>query len=160
MLFLCLGNSLLHIFGNWLFESASWTGKDRNGVSIIAQRSTSSAIDIQDSEIVKMQQRVRLFLLFSLTHSFLSSSSPPSLHSLSLSLSLHSLSFPPSSPQIKSYEAGRAEAISCLCNIFSQMPCGEDVLHLYLSRFYHALSVCLSYDPQVCVSHDSHMNII
>ena len=154
---------MLHIFGNWLFESASWTGKDRNGVSIIAQRSTSSAIDIQDSEIVKMQQRVRLFLLFSLTHSFLSSYSPPSLHSLSLSLSL-SLSPlllpPPSSPQIKSYEAGRAEAISCLCNIFSQMPCGEDVLHLYLSRFYHALSVCLSYDPQVCVSHDSHMNII
>ena len=88
MMFLCLGNSLLHIFGNWLFESASWTGKDRNGVSIIAQRSTSSAIDIQDSEIVKMQQRVRLFLLFSLTHSFLSSYSLPSLHSLSLSLSL------------------------------------------------------------------------
>ena len=53
---LVLGNSLLHIFGVWLFEAAAWTGKDRNGLSLISKRPSSSVADIQ--ELMKLHQRV------------------------------------------------------------------------------------------------------
>lgn len=41
--------------------------------------------------------------------------------------------------KITDYEAGRAEACGALCRIFCSHKTGEDILPVYLSRFYIAL---------------------
>ena len=51
--------------------------------------------------------------------------------------------------QLRDYESGRAEAIGALCTIFFNMPCGEQVTRVYLTRFYHSMFIGLKYDPQV-----------
>ena len=54
--------------------------------------------------------------------------------------------------RVKEYEAGRAEAFTALCTIFSSQECGESVIPTYLARFYHALLVGLQYDPHVSLT--------
>ena len=51
--------------------------------------------------------------------------------------------------RLRDYEAGRAEAFEALCCIFSSRECGEEVLPIYLARFYHSLAVGLQYSPKV-----------
>jgi hypothetical protein len=40
---------------------------------------------------------------------------------------------------VDNYEAGRAEACGALCRIFCAHKTGEDILPVYLSRFYIAM---------------------
>lgn len=40
---------------------------------------------------------------------------------------------------IQNYESGRAEAIGALCRIFCSKKTGEDILPVYLARFYVAV---------------------
>ncbi len=50
---------------------------------------------------------------------------------------------------IGEYEEGRAEALGALCSIFTSQQCGEPFLPVYLSRFYHALTVGLQFNEAV-----------
>ncbi|KAF7994357.1 hypothetical protein HCN44_003829 [Aphidius gifuensis] len=52
----------------------------------------------------------------------------------------------PSSLGIDRYESGRAEAIGALCRIICAKKTGEDILPVYLSRFYQAISRGLNID--------------
>lgn len=45
----------------------------------------------------------------------------------------------PPSLQIDKYESGRAEAIGALCRIFCAKKTGEEILPVYLARFYVAI---------------------
>jgi len=45
---------------------------------------------------------------------------------------------------IDSYEAGRAQACGALCRIFSSHKTGEQVLPIYVSRFYVSLYYALN----------------
>jgi len=45
---------------------------------------------------------------------------------------------------VDSYEAGRAQACGALCRIFSSHKTGEQVLPIYMSRFYISLYYALS----------------
>jgi len=45
---------------------------------------------------------------------------------------------------IDSYEAGRAQACGALCRIFSSHKTGEQVLPIYMSRFYVSLYYALN----------------
>lgn len=45
----------------------------------------------------------------------------------------------PSGLRIDKYESGRAEAIGALCRIFCAKKTGEEILPVYLARFYIAL---------------------
>ena len=59
-----------------------------------------------------------------------------------LSLSQPSSLEPTEMPQgltIDKYESGKAEAIGALCRIFCAKKTGEDILPVYLARFYKAL---------------------
>lgn len=63
--------------------------------------------------------------------------------SLSQPNSLNDPSSLPSTLTIDKYESGRAEAIGTLCKIFCAKKTGEEILPVYLARFYMALQQCL-----------------
>lgn len=45
----------------------------------------------------------------------------------------------PPSLSIDRYESGRAEAVGALCRIFCAKKTGEEILPVYLARFYQAM---------------------
>lgn len=59
--------------------------------------------------------------------------------SLSQPSSLNDISDMPQGLSIDKYESGRAEAIGALCRLFCAKKNGEDILPVYLARFYTAL---------------------
>lgn len=59
--------------------------------------------------------------------------------SLSQPTSLSESTDVPSGLTIEKYESGRAEAIGALCRIFCAKKTGEEILPVYLARFYMAL---------------------
>ncbi|XP_054741772.1 ral GTPase-activating protein subunit beta isoform X12 [Anastrepha obliqua] len=63
--------------------------------------------------------------------------------SLSQPNSLNDPNSLPPSLTIDKYESGRAEAIGTLCKIFCAKKTGEEILPVYLARFYMALQQCL-----------------
>lgn len=63
--------------------------------------------------------------------------------SLSQPNSLNDPSSLPPTLTIDKYESGRAEAIGTLCKIFCAKKTGEEILPVYLARFYMALQQCL-----------------
>lgn len=63
--------------------------------------------------------------------------------SLSQPNSLNDPSSLPSALTIDKYESGRAEAIGTLCKIFCSKKTGEEILPVYLARFYMALQQCM-----------------
>lgn len=63
--------------------------------------------------------------------------------SLSQPNSLNDSSSLPASLTIDKYESGKAEAIGTLCKIFCAKKTGEEILPVYLARFYMALQQCL-----------------
>ncbi|KAK0179173.1 hypothetical protein PV327_007988 [Microctonus hyperodae] len=99
-------NSILHLFGEWLFEAAfigtdGWSQNlsQRLGAS---KRPSSVLVD-----------------------------GPSSLQ--------ETISEIPTSLSIDRYESGRAEAIGALCRIFCAKKTGEQILPVYLARFYQAI---------------------
>ncbi|XP_049763292.1 ral GTPase-activating protein subunit beta isoform X1 [Schistocerca cancellata] len=109
-------NSILHLFGEWLFEAANigCEGAFQN-------RSAATRIDGNSSK------RPSSVLVDNRKGSF----SQPA--------SLADESEPPLPPGGGKYEAGRAEALGALCRIFCAKKTGEEILPVYLARFYLSL---------------------
>ncbi|ALC37916.1 CG34408 [Drosophila busckii] len=110
-------NSILHLFGEWLFEAAHIGGDTwlQNQQACEASKRPSSMI---------MENRKGSI-------------------SLSQPNSLNDPSTLPPALTIDKYESGRAEAIGTLCKIFCAKKTGEEILPVYLARFYMALQQCL-----------------
>ncbi|GLH11054.1 Uncharacterized protein GBIM_15903 [Gryllus bimaculatus] len=111
-------NSILHMFGEWLFEAAY----------IGCESSHPGKTGPVKSE-ANMNKRPSSLLLDSRKGS-LSLSQPGSL--------TDDPDIPPALT-IDKYEAGRAEALGALCRIFCAKKTGEDILPVYLARFYLAM---------------------
>ncbi|XP_030384786.1 ral GTPase-activating protein subunit beta [Scaptodrosophila lebanonensis] len=112
-------NSILHLFGEWLFEAAhiggdTWLSNRNKQVSEDNKRPSSMVMDHRKGSI-----------------------------SLSQPNSLNDASSLPHTLTIDKFESGRAVAIGTLCKIFSSKKAGEDILPVYLARFYIALQQCL-----------------
>ncbi|XP_065095230.1 ral GTPase-activating protein subunit beta isoform X5 [Ochlerotatus camptorhynchus] len=106
-------NSILHLFGEWLFDAAHIGGEtwiqNMKKKSVEAKRRPSSMI--MDNRKGSLSQ-------------------PPSLSEMS--------DVPPGLT-IDKYESGKAEAVGALCRIFCAKKTGEEILPVYLARFYMAL---------------------
>ncbi|XP_012219325.1 ral GTPase-activating protein subunit beta isoform X2 [Linepithema humile] len=99
-------NSILHLFGEWLFEAA-FIGTDGWSQSLpqpsgASKRPSSVLVD-----------------------------GPSSLQ--------ETVSDVPATLCIDRYESGRAEALGALCRIFCAKKTGEEILPVYLARFYQAM---------------------
>ncbi|XP_031623332.1 ral GTPase-activating protein subunit beta isoform X8 [Contarinia nasturtii] len=108
-------NSILHLFGEWLFEAAhiggdAWIQNTKKLASEASRRPSSMIVDSRKGSL---------------------SLSQPS--SLSESADL------PTGLKIDKFESGRAEAIGALCRIFCAKKTGEEILPVYLARFYVAI---------------------
>lgn len=109
-------NSILHLFGEWLFEAA-FIGCE------LPQRSSN---DSKRSSIVMDNKNS------------LNYSQPGSLTDVG--------PIPPSLT-IDKYESGRAEALGTLCRIICAKKTGEEILPVYLARFYMAVLQGLKIPP-------------
>uniref|UniRef100_A0A1A9W0F5 Rap-GAP domain-containing protein n=1 Tax=Glossina brevipalpis TaxID=37001 RepID=A0A1A9W0F5_9MUSC len=112
-------NSILHLFGEWLFEAAyiggdAWLMNTKKQASEASKRPSSMIMENRKGSI-----------------------------SLSQPNSLNDSNSLPSTLTIDKYESGRAEAIGTLCKIFCAKKTGEEILPVYLARFYMALQQCL-----------------
>ncbi|XP_037904139.1 ral GTPase-activating protein subunit beta isoform X8 [Hermetia illucens] len=112
-------NSILHLFGEWLFEAAhiggdAWVQNTKKQATEASRRPSSMIMEHRKGSISLSQPN-------SLTDN---SNLPPGL-------------------TIDKYESGRAEAIGTLCRIFCAKKTGEEILPVYLARFYVALQQCL-----------------
>ncbi|KMQ94370.1 hypothetical protein RF55_5482 [Lasius niger] len=99
-------NSILHLFGEWLFEAA-FIGTDGWSQNLpqpsgASKRPSSVLVD-----------------------------GPSSLQETASDV--------PSTLCIDRYESGRAEALGALCRIFCAKKTGEEILPVYLARFYQAM---------------------
>ncbi|XP_055299227.1 ral GTPase-activating protein subunit beta isoform X13 [Sitodiplosis mosellana] len=108
-------NSILHLFGEWLFEAAhiggdAWLQNTKKLATEASRRPSSMILDSRKGS--------------------LSLSQPSSLS--------ESADLPPSL-KIDKYESGKAEAIGALCRIFCAKKTGEEILPVYLARFYVAI---------------------
>ncbi|XP_055857716.1 ral GTPase-activating protein subunit beta isoform X13 [Episyrphus balteatus] len=114
-----LCNSVLHLFGEWLFEAAyiggeSWLANAKRQASEASKRPSSMVMENRKGSI-------------SLSHPN-SNNDPANL---------------PRGLTIDKFESGRAEAIGALCKIFCSKKTGEEILPVYLARFYMALQQCM-----------------
>ncbi|XP_022914595.2 ral GTPase-activating protein subunit beta isoform X2 [Onthophagus taurus] len=112
-------NSILHLFGEWLFQAA-FIGTDLNSRS-------SSEINKRPNSII-METK------------------PDSLSEIpDLPLAI----------TIDKYESGRAEALGTLCKIMCSKKTGEELLPVYLARFYlaiqHGLKVTTNHECGECM---------
>ncbi|XP_017859533.1 PREDICTED: ral GTPase-activating protein subunit beta isoform X11 [Drosophila arizonae] len=112
-------NSILHLFGEWLFEAAhiggdTWLQNRKKQACEASKRPSSMIMENRKGSI-----------------------------SLSQPNSLNDPSSLPPTLTIDKYESGRAEAIGTLCKIFCAKKTGEEILPVYLARFYMALQQCL-----------------
>ena len=117
------GNTLLHLFGSWLFEAAVWTGQDSEGFSSVKGVHGSTTVMSSVADLT----------------------SPPDSTSAVPSAGYQQ-------HRLREYEAGRADAFEALCSVFSSRECGEEILPIYLARFYHSMAVGLQYNSKVRMS--------
>ncbi|XP_059617508.1 ral GTPase-activating protein subunit beta isoform X3 [Phlebotomus argentipes] len=108
-------NSILHLFGEWLFDAAhigteAWIQNCKKQASEASRRPSSMIMDSRKGS--------------------LSLSQPSSLN--------ENIEMPPGLT-IDKFESGRAEAIGALCRIFCAKKTGEEILPVYLARFYVAV---------------------
>ncbi|XP_055638220.1 ral GTPase-activating protein subunit beta isoform X2 [Toxorhynchites rutilus septentrionalis] len=106
-------NSILHLFGEWLFDAAhiggdTWIQNTKKRAAEAKRRPSSMIMDNRKGSL----------------------SQPPSLSEMN---------DVPSSLTIDKYESGKAEALGALCRIFCAKKTGEEILPVYLARFYMAL---------------------
>ncbi|SPP77930.1 blast:Ral GTPase-activating protein subunit beta [Drosophila guanche] len=112
-------NSILHVFHEWLFEAAhiggdTWRQNRKKQACEASKRPSSMIMEHRKGSI-----------------------------SLSQPNSLNDPASLPPTLTIDKYESGRAEAIGTLCKIFCAKKTGEEILPVYLARFYMALQQCL-----------------
>lgn len=104
-------NSILHLFGEWLFE-ASLIGsgictRSNNESEISSRRPSSLILDNKNSSGQAIPDSIEI---------------PPYL-------------------TVENFETGQAEAVGALCRVFCAKRSGEEILPIYLARFY----LCLQY---------------
>ncbi|XP_043382551.1 ral GTPase-activating protein subunit beta isoform X10 [Chelonia mydas] len=116
-------NSILNLFGSWLFDAAFVHCKLHNGIN---RDSSMTAIATQAS----MEFRRK--------------GSQMSTDTMTSNSTFDASEFP------DNYEAGRAEACGTLCRIFCSKKTGEDILPAYLSRFYMLLIQGLQIADFIC----------
>lgn len=162
-------NSILHLFGEWLFEAAhiggdSWL-QNTKSACISPNPKTPSTVtnspNFSPSEIATEASRRPSSMVMDSRKGSLSLSQPASLSGDSTAsaagsatgatgpvsgLSGGSGSGPASDAHsigaalsIERFESGRAEALGALCRIFCAKKTGEEILPVYLARFYMAL---------------------
>lgn len=130
-------NSVLHLYGAWLFEAALVGSElDAQGSSALLQ-----------AEGMESSMHSRSGSLLESGGS--GSGSTRSAASVSGGNSTSFLGVPdaieiPPCLSIESFEAGQAEAVGTLCRLFCSKRTGEEILPVYFSRFYLALQHCLS----------------
>ncbi|XP_058062328.1 ral GTPase-activating protein subunit beta isoform X2 [Anopheles bellator] len=106
-------NSILHLFGEWLFDAAhiggeTWMHNTKKRAAEAKRRPSSMIMDNRKGSL----------------------SQPPSLSEVNdVAPGL----------TIDKYESGKAEALGALCRIFCAKKTGEEILPVYLARFYMAL---------------------
>ncbi|KAM6977467.1 ral GTPase-activating protein subunit beta-like [Aplochiton taeniatus] len=116
-------NSILNLFGQWLFDAALVHCKLHSGLS-------------RDPSMTAIATQVGLELR--------RKGSQMSTDSMVSNPMFDANEFP------ESYEAGRAEACGTLCRIFCSKKTGENILPIYLSRFYMVLIQGLQISDFVC----------
>uniref|UniRef100_A0A674NWH6 Ral GTPase-activating protein subunit beta n=1 Tax=Takifugu rubripes TaxID=31033 RepID=A0A674NWH6_TAKRU len=128
-------NSILHLFGQWLFDAALVHCKLHSGLSRDPSM-TASFIQILLSYKSSIATQVGLELR--------RKGSQMSTDSMVSNPMFDTNEFP------ESYEAGRAEACGTLCRIFCSKKTGEEILPVYLSRFYMVLIQGLQISDFIC----------
>ncbi|KAK9703556.1 RALGAPB N-terminal domain [Popillia japonica] len=109
-------NSILHLFGEWLFQAAfigtdlSHRQENKRPNSIIMENSKGSITYSQPGSLTEIADL------------------PPSI-------------------TIDKYESGKAEALGTLCRIMCSKKTGEEILPVYLARFYLAVQQGLKIPP-------------
>ncbi|XP_063816263.1 ral GTPase-activating protein subunit beta isoform X1 [Pseudophryne corroboree] len=128
-------NSILNLFGSWLFDAALVHCKLQNGVNRDSSM-TASFIQILLSykSSIATQATVELRR----------KGSQLSTDTMGSSTVFDANEFP------DNYEAGRAEACGTLCRIFCSKKTGEEILSAYLSRFYMVLVQGLQIGDFIC----------
>ncbi|XP_035983069.1 ral GTPase-activating protein subunit beta isoform X4 [Fundulus heteroclitus] len=116
-------NSILNLFGQWLFDAALVHCKLHSGLS-------------RDPSMTAIATQMGLELRRKGSQMSTDSMVPNPLFDIN--------EFP------ESYEAGRAEACGTLCRIFCSKKTGEDILPVYLSRFYMVLIQGLQISDFIC----------
>ncbi|KAK0149861.1 Ral GTPase-activating protein subunit beta [Merluccius polli] len=116
-------NSILNLFGQWLFDAALVHCKLHSGLS-------------RDPSMTAIATQVGLELR--------RKGSQLSTDSMVSNPMFDANEFP------ESYEAGRAEACGTLCRIFCSKKTGEEILPVYLSRFYMVLIQGLQISDFIC----------
>uniref|UniRef100_A0A803TNC2 Ral GTPase-activating protein subunit beta n=1 Tax=Anolis carolinensis TaxID=28377 RepID=A0A803TNC2_ANOCA len=116
-------NSILNLFGSWLFDAAFVHCKLHNGLN---RDSSMTAIATQAS--VEFRRK----------------GSQMSADTMASNPMFDAGEFS------DNYEAGRAEACGTLCRIFCSKKTGEDILPAYLSRFYMLLIQGLQIADSIC----------
>ncbi|XP_042901218.1 ral GTPase-activating protein subunit beta isoform X2 [Parasteatoda tepidariorum] len=108
-------NSVLHLYGSWLFEAAL-VGSDMSAFTTSSDQSDAS-LRRPSSLVLDSRQ-----------------STAPMLESFEI----------PPNLTLENFESGQAEAVGSLCRIFCAKRTGEEILPVYLARFYSALQYGLS----------------
>ncbi|XP_035238591.1 ral GTPase-activating protein subunit beta-like isoform X4 [Anguilla anguilla] len=129
-------NSILNLFGQWLFDAALVHCKLYNGVN---KDHSMTATFIQILLSYKSSLASQAGVELRRNGSRMSSGSMVSNPLFDVN------EFP------DNYEAGRAEACGTLCRIFCSKKTGEEILPIYLSRFYMVLIQGLQTSDSVCL---------
>nr|XP_055068876.1 ral GTPase-activating protein subunit beta isoform X3 [Misgurnus anguillicaudatus] len=116
-------NSVLNLFGQWLFDAALVHCKLHSGLS-------------RDSSMTAMATQAGVELR--------RKGSQLSTESMVSNPMFDANEFP------DNYESGRAEACGTLCRIFCSKKTGEEILPVYLSRFYMVLIQGLQISDFIC----------
>lgn len=118
-------NSLLHLFGSWLFEAALIDCEAQVHLKPLNLDSASSNTFAND--------RSRASSVSVTSESSVQLNRPRSATVVELP------DLPSSSISAEGYENGRAEALGALCRIVCSKNTDEDILPQYLARFYVVL---------------------
>ncbi|XP_073166072.1 ral GTPase-activating protein subunit beta isoform X6 [Lepidochelys kempii] len=128
-------NSILNLFGSWLFDAAFVHCKLHNGINRDSSM-TASFIQILLSYKSSIATQASM--------EFRRKGSQMSTDTMTSNSTFDASEFP------DNYEAGRAEACGMLCRIFCSKKTGEDILPAYLSRFYMLLIQGLQIADFIC----------
>ncbi|XP_039175073.1 ral GTPase-activating protein subunit beta isoform X1 [Crotalus tigris] len=128
-------NSILNLFGSWLFDAAFVHCKLHNGINRDSSM-TASFIQILLSYKSSIATQANM--------EFRRKGSQMSAETVASNPMFDAGEFS------DNYESGRAEACGTLCRIFCSKKTGEDILPAYLSRFYMLLIQGLQISDSVC----------
>uniref|UniRef100_A0A4W3JP54 Ral GTPase-activating protein subunit beta n=1 Tax=Callorhinchus milii TaxID=7868 RepID=A0A4W3JP54_CALMI len=128
-------NSVLNLFGQWLFDAALVHCRLHNGMNRDSSM-TASFIQILLSYKSCITTQPGLDVRRKPSHMSTENMVTNPLFDVN--------EFP------DNYEAGRAEACGTLCRIFCSKKTGEEILPVYLSRFYMVLTQGLQINDYIC----------